>query len=167
MVRFSCVCCVCISDGRTHRDGVVATHAQPRLPKSRYQRLLDEEEQHYQDPENFRGPDFVVSEFSQDIKYWSDFSRVYYSQRNLQILDEDASRQDDGSWLSGQEMFQRYDDASMKALLLSLANFSLRNHLSWTGTSVQCWKSVMASRYVYIITDPGPPQTYAICRVSR
>jgi hypothetical protein len=150
MVRFPCTWrVVCISEGLKYRDGDVATYTQPRLPKSRYQQLLDEEEQHYQDPENFKCPDFVNSEFIQDIKYWSDFNRVYYSQRNLQTLSEDVGRQYDGSWLSGQEMFQRYDEAGMRVLLLSLADFSLRTLISWTGTSVQCWKSAMACRCVY------------------
>jgi hypothetical protein len=48
------------------------------------------------------------------IRYWSDFSRVYYAPRTVQKLPDTGDWEDlDGNWQVGQETFVRYNEASM------------------------------------------------------
>jgi hypothetical protein len=44
------------------------------------------------------------------VRYWSDFSRVYFAHRSLQRLpDMMDSEALEGEWQSGKDLFKRYD----------------------------------------------------------
>jgi len=49
-----------------------------------------------------------------DIRYWSDFNRVYYLPRSLQKLpDPPEWESTDPGWIQGQEMFARHNEVNM------------------------------------------------------
>lgn len=49
-----------------------------------------------------------------DIRYWSDFDRVYYLPRSLQKLpDPPEWESTDRGWILGHELFTRYNEVKM------------------------------------------------------
>ncbi|TFK50599.1 tubulin nucleotide-binding domain-like protein [Heliocybe sulcata] len=91
-------------------NGDVVEYRQEQIPKSKYQEELE-----------FAGEDVDRSEDDgrernaekrndSDIRFWSDYSRVYYHPRSLQKLAEPADWQDpEGDWNYGQDLFRGYD----------------------------------------------------------
>jgi hypothetical protein len=51
-----------------------------------------------------------------NIRYWSDYSRVYLDQKSIQAI-PDAMENTETGWSTGQELFRRYNEV--------LARFSL------------------------------------------
>ncbi|KAJ3824552.1 Misato segment II tubulin-like domain-containing protein [Lentinula raphanica] len=52
-----------------------------------------------------------ATDFTNNIRYWSDFNRVFYVPRTIQMLPDVPDWQEtQGDWLVGQEMFQRYNE---------------------------------------------------------
>lgn len=48
-----------------------------------------------------------------DIRYWSDYNRVYYIPRTIQKLPDPAEWESANyDWLQGQESFTKYDQVS-------------------------------------------------------
>jgi hypothetical protein len=53
----------------------------------------------------------------QDIRYWSDFNRLFYVPRTIQKVPDIPEWEDaEGNWAGGREMFTRYDEVSLPAI---------------------------------------------------
>lgn len=91
---------------------------QPTISSSAYQKQLDEEVEEDPDIRARAAPRDGTLEtpvlHRKDIRYWSDFSRVYYLPRSLHqlpdVLDFENSDED---WSEGKTMFERYDAVSL------------------------------------------------------
>lgn len=80
------------------RDSGIEEHRQDPIPLAPYQQHLDQ------------GTDDADGDGS-DMRYWSDFNRVYYHPRTVQKLSDPMdweNVQDD--WVYGEELFARYDE---------------------------------------------------------
>ncbi|KAJ3994637.1 Misato segment II tubulin-like domain-containing protein [Lentinula boryana] len=56
-------------------------------------------------------PTSLAADFTNDIRYWSDFNRVFYIPRTVQMLPNVPDWQKtEGNWAFGQESFQRYNE---------------------------------------------------------
>jgi hypothetical protein len=50
----------------------------------------------------------------EDIRYWSDFNRLYYIPRTIQKVPDIPEWEDaEGNWTAGHEMFTRYDEVCL------------------------------------------------------
>jgi hypothetical protein len=58
-----------------------------------------------------RANDVGALQTGEDIRYWSDFSRVYCLPRTIQAIPDIGGWENtDGDWQSGQEQFSRYNE---------------------------------------------------------
>lgn len=94
------------------RNGDIVECKQDLIPKSAYQShmeagsTLPEETPLDSSPRLFQG--------AGDIRYWSDFDRVYYLPRSLQKLpDPPEWKSTDLGWDQGHEMFTRHNEVDM------------------------------------------------------
>ncbi|KAI0310860.1 tubulin domain-containing protein, partial [Amylostereum chailletii] len=99
-------------------DGSVYEIRQDRIPQSQYQDRIDEEidEEPYEPTSRLQrdeatGP--IIQ--SSDVRYWSDYNRVYYLPRSVHKLPDAADFDNSGEdWQNGKEVFERYDsDAAL------------------------------------------------------
>ncbi|VDC05087.1 unnamed protein product [Peniophora sp. CBMAI 1063] len=98
-------------------SGNVDELRQPSISTSVYQKHLDEEI--VEDPADARGEAGAETRDGQlqapilrasEVRYWSDFSRVYYLPRSLhQLPDALDFENSDEDWLEGKTAFERYD----------------------------------------------------------
>ncbi|KAI0049602.1 tubulin nucleotide-binding domain-like protein [Auriscalpium vulgare] len=100
-------------------SGPVDEIRQDPIPGSSYQTQLDEEvdEEPAELKRNAGKVPAVPSLQSSDVRYWSDFNRVYYLPRSVHKLPDPADWENaEGDWNSGREAFQRYevDDALLE-----------------------------------------------------
>ena len=100
---------------RLVRSGDVDEIRQPSIQSSEYQKQLDEEiEEEHSDYRSRADSRDVALETpvlrANEVRYWSDFSRVFYLPRSLHqlpdVLDFENSEED---WAEGRTMFERYD----------------------------------------------------------
>lgn len=94
------------------RNGGIVECRQDPIPKSAYQShieagsTLSEESPYDSCPRVIQG--------AGDIRYWSDFGRVYYLPRSLQKLpDPPEWKSTDIGWNQGHEMFARHNEVDM------------------------------------------------------
>ncbi|KAI0254442.1 tubulin domain-containing protein [Lactifluus subvellereus] len=91
-------------------DGAVDEIRQDRIPDIDYQTRLDEEVD--EDPAE-APPDhesLVPPLRTSDVRYWSDYNRVYYLPRSIHKLPDLADWEaEDGDWQGGKETFFRYN----------------------------------------------------------
>ncbi|KAI0254449.1 hypothetical protein BJV78DRAFT_1184394, partial [Lactifluus subvellereus] len=91
-------------------DGAVDEIRQDRIPDIDYQTRLDEEID--EDPAE-APPDhesLVPPLRTSDVRYWSDYNRVYYLPRSIHKLPDLADWEaEDGDWQGGKETFFRYN----------------------------------------------------------
>jgi hypothetical protein len=58
-----------------------------------------------------------AEELGENIRYWSDFSRVYYLPRSLQKLPDPLSWEETCvNWREGQDIFNSYNEVSCKCI---------------------------------------------------
>jgi hypothetical protein len=91
---------------------------QDPIPDIAYQTQLDQETDEDSDPvlgqqpypeESSAVPPLVAS----DVRYWSDYNRVYYIPRSIHKLPDLADWETaEGDWQGGKETFLRYDSVS-------------------------------------------------------
>ncbi|KAF8957165.1 mtDNA inheritance protein Dml1 [Flammula alnicola] len=97
--------------------GGLAEYRQEPISKSTYQRHMEKEEES-EDPgaRESQNPTTSSKNLNQDVgdvRYWSDFSRVYYLPRSLQKLPEPPDWEETGlDWSQGQELFRRFNEES-------------------------------------------------------
>jgi len=105
------------------RDGAVDEIQQDPIPDTAYQAQLDQETDEDSDsdpqaavlgqqPDPKKGsavPPLVAS----DVRYWSDYNRVYYIPRSIHKLPDLADWETaEGDWQGGKETFLRYESVS-------------------------------------------------------
>ena len=87
-------------------------YRQDPIPKSDYQNRLDEGETENEDlPEDHTDPESGASKIGPtNVRFWSDYSRVFFHPRSLQRLpdlpDWDAVESD---WIKSRESFSSYE----------------------------------------------------------
>lgn len=99
------------------RDGTVDEIHQDHIPDIAYQTQLDQEvddESAAEPPDPEVGP-VVPPLRATDVRYWSDFNRVYYLPRSMHklpdLVDWEAAG---GDWQGGKESFLRYNSVSCR-----------------------------------------------------
>ncbi|TBU44587.1 tubulin nucleotide-binding domain-like protein [Dichomitus squalens] len=86
-------------------EGGVIEYRQEPIPKSQYQTRLDQGE-----PEDDAQVNEDLAPDSHQIRFWSDYSRVFLHPRTLQMLPDLADWEAaDGEWIKSRESFQQYD----------------------------------------------------------
>ncbi|KAI0002430.1 Misato segment II tubulin-like domain-containing protein [Russula compacta] len=97
-------------------DGEVDEIHQDYIPDLAYQNQLDQEvdEDPVIEPPDPETSTIIPPLRASDVRYWSDYNRVYYIPRSLQKL-PDLADWEEGDWQGGKETFLRYD--SDKALM--------------------------------------------------
>ncbi|KAI0085539.1 Misato segment II tubulin-like domain-containing protein [Irpex rosettiformis] len=91
-------------------EGDVVEYRQDPIPPSQFHKDLEEEEQKEGRDD---GPHSTekASTRREKIRYWSDYTMVYYHPRSLQRLPDLPDWDDsEGDWGSGEEMFERHDE---------------------------------------------------------
>ncbi|KAI0668848.1 tubulin nucleotide-binding domain-like protein [Trametes maxima] len=89
----------------TQWEGGVLEYRQDPVPKSDYQTLLDQGESDEQ-----AGPAEAKAADASSIRFWSDYSRVYYHPRTAQKLPDLAEwEQSEGEWNASKEAFQKHE----------------------------------------------------------
>ncbi|KAF8055192.1 mtDNA inheritance protein Dml1 [Lyophyllum atratum] len=89
-------------------NGEVTEYKQDAISKSAYHSSLEESD----DTKDIEKSGDVDGDTSQeDVRYWSDFNRVYYIPRTIQQIPDPAEWENpDGDWNLGQTLFARYDE---------------------------------------------------------
>lgn len=84
-----------------NRSGNFVEYKQDLITKSKYHDQIehgDEDAFHEHDDEP-------------EVRYWSDFNRLYYSPKTIQRLPDIADWEyAEGNWQEGREMFKRFDE---------------------------------------------------------
>ncbi|KAF9039839.1 tubulin domain-containing protein [Panaeolus papilionaceus] len=84
-------------------SGITQQIKHDRVPKSVYQDRMEREVEKLSSDQELQGVGHV--------RYWSDFSRVYYLPRSLQKLPDRTELDSGGAeWSQGHELFNRYDE---------------------------------------------------------
>ncbi|KAI0370856.1 tubulin nucleotide-binding domain-like protein [Pilatotrama ljubarskyi] len=82
-------------------DGGVVEYRQDPIPKSEYKRRLDQGESDEQDED--------ATADTSNVRFWSDYSRVYYHPRSAQKLPDLAEwERAEGEWNASREAFEKY-----------------------------------------------------------
>lgn len=92
---------------------------QDHIPDLVYQNQLDQEvdEDRETEPPHPATSYIVPPLKASDVRYWSDYNRVYYLPRSLHKLPDLADWEvTEGSWQDGKETFLRYDSVSYAAI---------------------------------------------------
>lgn len=93
-----------------NRNGDVVEYRQERIPKSSYQERLDEEAE-LMDSEPTADAGRNRAKNNHNIRYWSDYDRVFYHPRSLHRLPDVPDYENtEGDWMGGQETFTRYNE---------------------------------------------------------
>lgn len=88
-------------------DGTSIEYRQVQIPKSDYQKIMEVSSS------DIHGLSPETKALGRTIRYWSDFSRVYYLPRSLQKLPDPLSWQETCvDWKEGQDIFNRYNENS-------------------------------------------------------
>ncbi|KAJ7846892.1 Misato segment II tubulin-like domain-containing protein [Mycena olivaceomarginata] len=89
------------ADGQALWSGNAVEYKQEPVSKSHYQIDMEELDTGYTSSAVQR----------QDIRYWSDFNRLFYVPRTIQKVPDIPEWEDaEGNWAGGREMFTRYDE---------------------------------------------------------
>jgi hypothetical protein len=114
------------------RDQKVAEVRQSKIPKSPYHAQLEEVK-----------PDTPYGR----VRYWSDYSHVYYLPRSVQRVSRPAESGAD-DWKQSQDQFQKYNEA--RVLINNLcpsSTLNFRTMTSWTVLFACFLKRVIVSRF--------------------
>jgi hypothetical protein len=82
-----------------YRRGPVARETQEPIPQSEYHARLESNEEEADDP----------AQSDPNIRYWSDYSRVFLDQKSIQAV-PDSLESTEAAWSVGQELFRRFDE---------------------------------------------------------
>lgn len=105
MVRSTSVALVPTDLNIRCRSGVVDEFRRPSVPKSMYQIRLEAEADDTAEDEDDKT--IGISE----VRYWSDYSRVFYHPRTAQRLSDVADYENkEGDWIAGQDAFTKYNE---------------------------------------------------------
>lgn len=140
------------------RDGTVDEIHRDPIPDIAYQTQLDQEvdeDPAQRAPDTERSPE-VPPLVASDVRYWSDYNRVYYVPRSLHKLPDLADWEAaDGDWHGGKDAFLRYDSVSWpfrrshRSHITDVVGFSCGRTMSlWMIHSGFLWKNATPSRSV-------------------
>jgi hypothetical protein len=120
------------------RAGGVVEYRREKVPQSKYQRRMDAETEELDDA---KGPSVESNDDVGSIRYWSDFSRVYYLPRSLQKLPDPPEWEESSlNWTQGQESFKRFNEVALSCPILSggplLTSFKGIRVDGWDATSL-------------------------------
>ncbi|KAF8200179.1 mtDNA inheritance protein Dml1 [Pholiota molesta] len=91
--------------------GGVVEYRREKVPQSKYQRRMDAETEELDGAA--KGPSVESDDDVGSVRYWSDFSRVYYLPRSLQKLPDPPEWEESSlNWTQGQELFKRFNEES-------------------------------------------------------
>jgi Tubulin domain len=99
------------------RDGTVDEIRQERIPDIAYQNQLDEEVEGdpAEAPPDPKESVIVPPLGASDVRYWSDYNRVYYLPRSMHKLPDLADWEaEEGDWQGGKETFLRYNTVRLR-----------------------------------------------------
>ncbi|KAI0651282.1 tubulin nucleotide-binding domain-like protein [Trametes meyenii] len=89
----------------TQWEGGVVEYRQDPVPKSNYQALLDQRES-----DELAEPGEAPAADASSIRFWSDYSRVYYHPRTTQKLSDLTEwEQSEGEWNASKDAFQKHE----------------------------------------------------------
>ena len=114
---------------------------QPVVPKSKYQLRLDEGHNQVEDGDKTS---------TADIRYWSDYSHVFYHPRTPQRLPDVADYENtEGDWVLGMDTFTKYAEVRYNLHALGDRNINsvASKQISWKTRFVSLWKNVTICRY--------------------
>ncbi|KAF8516278.1 tubulin domain-containing protein [Gautieria morchelliformis] len=93
--------------------GPVLEHLQDPIPQSSYHARLDagedEEDEDDLDVEMDEGEHNSVPDLTSSIRFWSDYSRVFYHPRGLHRIPDPAEWEREAGWPQGVKRFHAYD----------------------------------------------------------
>lgn len=106
---------------RNDRTGEVSEFRQPAIEPSSYQARLAAGEDpppapqsDYQDPSSEK---VAEPPRSTDLRYWSDYNRVFYHPRTIQALPDVADWENvDGNWSLGKQTFDRFNAVCVSSI---------------------------------------------------
>ncbi|KIM89767.1 hypothetical protein PILCRDRAFT_767219 [Piloderma croceum F 1598] len=79
-------------------NGNVIEYKQDPIPESKYHNQIQHDYDHHQDGEP-------------EVRYWSDFNRLYYAPKTVQRLPDIADWENaEGNWQEGRDTFKRFDE---------------------------------------------------------
>jgi len=96
------------SDFPPDRNGGLIEYRQDLIGKSDYQLRMEAESE--DSLEVLWTPSI---QNHHNVRYWSDFSRVYFLPRSLQKLPETDWEQKTHNWVEGQEMFSSFNEVNI------------------------------------------------------
>jgi len=91
-----------------YRNGNVVEYKQDLIAKSKYHTQIEHDcEETSQDDEP-------------EVRYWSDFNRLYHSPKTVQRLPDTADWENaEGNWQEGRDAFKRLDEVRVCVLIFS------------------------------------------------
>lgn len=99
------------------RGGATVEYRSEPIPRSEYHAKLDEDEA--DNAVDKAKEDIQVSEAG--VRYWSDYSRVFFHRRTIQRLPDVPEWEDvEGDWVNGAETFEKYDEVSSSSCIVLL-----------------------------------------------
>lgn len=89
-----------------YRNGEVVECKQDPIPKSLYHDRIESDNGDDDDEDRSQSRDNEL-----DVRYWSDYNRLYYTPKTIQKLPDVADWESaEGDWARGKQLFQRFDE---------------------------------------------------------
>lgn len=102
------------------RSGDVVEYKQDPIPKSKYHDNIEDQDTEHREDNDPDGSPSKDGEF--EVRYWSDYNRLYYTPKTVQKLPDIADWENpEGDWGGGAQLFRRFDEVPIfacKVLLL-------------------------------------------------
>jgi hypothetical protein len=89
------------SDTYSIRSGTIAEYKQSPITRSNYHDQIE------------NGVESGIQNHESDVRFWSDFNRLYYTPRSVQRLPDIPEWENaEGNWQDGREVFTRYEQVT-------------------------------------------------------
>lgn len=138
-----------LTASHSSRNGAVVEYRQEEIPQGSYHAQLEREAQEDGIPED-DDEETSPQVSDSDVRFWSDYSRVFLHPRSSQRLPEPPGWEStEGNWLWSKEAFERYNavrETTKYGLSASLSHS--RTPTSWKGPSDSSSRSAIIYRWV-------------------
>lgn len=137
-----------LTELHSSRNGAVVEYRQEEIPQGSYHAQLEREVEEDGIPEN-DDEEASPQASDSDVRFWSDYSRVFLHPRSSQRLPElpDWERAE-GNWLWSKEAFERHNAVRVTYEVRHLASLShSRTPTSWKGPSDSSSRSATTCRW--------------------
>lgn len=92
------------------REGTVVEYRQEEIPQSSYHAQLERESEEDDSPGKINEEQTLSHVSDSDVRFWSDYSRVFLHPRSSQRLPEPPDWEStEGNWLWSKEAFERHN----------------------------------------------------------